>query len=275
MEDNPFAGRANDPFLRSRPIGGSRSVPQLVPALEPRQRCFSIRTASTASDRRSASILVDKMYATRGYRSSALPEQDSPVLKTFLASDSGKALGTLTIRLDSTQGLHAETLFAAEVAAFRDAGLGVCEFTKLAMDRRARSPRLLASLFHAAYIFARRVHSLDRLLIEVNPRHVKYYETMLGFKVIGEVRHNERVKAPAVLMSLDLSHAEEQIEKFGGKAELSISTRSAYPYFFSPSDEVDILARMAKPGVDIAHVYDLNATDENSLAAQQDSRTQH
>ena len=36
-------------------------------------------------------------------------------------------------------------------------------------------------LFHIAYIFARRMHDRTDLLIEVNPRHVRFYERMLGF----------------------------------------------------------------------------------------------
>ena len=43
-------------------------------------------------------------------------------------------------------------------------------------------------------------HSFDYVVIEVNPRHVRYYERMLGFEVIGPERMNPRVEAPAVLL---------------------------------------------------------------------------
>ena len=122
------------------------------------------------------------------------------------------------------------------------------------MDRRARSPRLLAALFHVAYIYAHRIKNLHYLLIEVNPRHVGYYETMLGFKVIGAERHNARVNAPAVLLALDLQHAEEQIRLFGGKPEMAATERSAYPHFFSPKDEAGIVDRLRQTDEDIAHV---------------------
>ena len=222
-----------------------------------RQPCFRIRAADSTRERRSVNSLVDRMYATRGYETTSLPDEDSPCRKTFLASDHNVAVGTLTIGFDSTDGLLADELFAEEVGRLRKANLKICEFTKLAMDRRARSPRLLASIFHVAYIYAHRIKVLHNLLIEVNPRHVRYYEAMLGFKVIGAERHNLRVNAPAVLLSLDLCYAEEQIHRFGGRSELSGIERSAYPYFFSANDEAGIIDRLHRADEDIAHVFEI------------------
>ena len=220
--------------------------------------CFKIRAADCSRERRSANSLIDRMYATRGYETTSLLEEESPDTKTFLASDHNAAIGTLTIGLDSAKGLLADDLFADEIRHFREAGLEICEFTKLAMDRRARSPRLLASLFHVAYIYAHKIKSLHNLLIEVNPRHVRYYQTMLEFKIIGAERHNLRVNAPAVLLSLDLCYAQEQIHRFGGKHEMFATERSAYPYFFSVSDEEGIIDRLHRTDEDIAHVFEIN-----------------
>lgn len=227
-----------------------------IPAEAFSQSSFKIRAAETSRERRSASGLIDRMYATRGYQTTPLPEEDSPNRKTFLASDHNAAIGTLTIGIDSAAGLLVESLFPDEVNGFRAAGRRICEFTKLAMERGARSPRLLAALFHVAYIYAHRIEDLHNLLIEVNPRHVRYYETMLGFKVIGAARHNARVNAPAVLLSLDLCYAEEQIKVFGGRPEMSATERSAYPYFFSAKDEEGIVGRLHEADKDIAHVFE-------------------
>jgi hypothetical protein len=196
------------------------------------------------------------MYATRGYRGVAPIKDETPHRRTFLASEHNVAIGTLTIGTDSADGLVVEDLFPDEVGKFRAAGLRICEFTKLAMDRSARSPRLLASLFHVAYIYAHRIKDLTHLVIEVNPRHVRYYETMLGFKIIGAARLNARVNAPAVLLSLDLGYAEEQIRIFGGKPQMAEIERSAYPYFFSVKDEAGIVSRIHEADEDIAHVFD-------------------
>jgi hypothetical protein len=224
------------------------------------RRFFRIRAAESPRERRSASSLIERMYATRGYQSDAIPEEVCPHRKTFLASDHNTPIGTLTIGTDSAEGLFIDSLFPDEVGPLRGAGLRICEFTKLAMDRRARSPRLLASLFHVAYIYAHRIKHLTHLLIEVNPRHVRYYETMLGFKVIGAARHDARVNAPAVLLSLDLGYAEEQIHLFGGNPEMSATERSAYPFFFSVKDEAGIVGRMHQSDEDIAQVFDAAST---------------
>ena len=37
-------------------------------------------------------------------------------------------------------------------------------------------------------------------VIEVNPRHARYYQRTLGFRQIGELRQCQRVEAPAVLL---------------------------------------------------------------------------
>jgi len=112
------------------------------------------------------------------------------------------------------------------------------------MDNLVHSRRVLASLFHVAYIYAHRIRGVDQLMIEVNPRHVRYYERMLGFKVSGPQRLNRRVSAPAVLMSLDFRHAHEQINRLGGKPELADMNRSLYPLFFSVPEEAGIVGRL-------------------------------
>lgn len=253
------------PF-RSMLAGPPRAVD--LPSESDRKRLFNIRAAQSARERRSASSLLSRMYATRGYEGAHLADEECEHAKTFLASDHDSAIGTLTIGLDSPSGLKLEALFADEVAHFRDAGHRICEFTKLAMDRRARSPRLLASMFHVAYIYAHRVKELTHLLIEINPRHVRYYETMLGFKVIAAARHNPRVNAPAVLLALDLGYAEQQIRRFGGRPELSVLERSAYPHFFSSRDEAGIIGRLYRSVEDIAHVFELDAVRAAQAGAE-------
>lgn len=209
-------------------------------------RLFKIRTADTSGQRSSASVLINRMYAKRGYLSSPLPERQLPTSITLTASDHEATIGTITIRFDSEQGLNVDDLFSEEAHELRRRGRKVCEFTKLAMDSVVRSKRVLASLFHVAYIYAHRMMGFDDLLIEVNPRHVRYYHQMLGFSALGETRLNRRVNAPAVLMRLPFSHAHEQIAKFAGNPEVSASERSLYPMFFAIHEEAGIVGRLRK-----------------------------
>lgn len=211
-------------------------------------RIVTIRAADSGGRRSSANILVHKMYATRGYTTSLAP-QDASNLVTLIATDHDETIGTISVRFDSPEGLRAEELFPDEIRALRDEGRHLCEFTKLAMDHVVKSKRVLASLFHTAYIWAHRILDFDDVVIEVNPRHVLYYRKMLGFTVIGPERMNRRVNAPAVLMRLDFLLARRRVERWAGTAEQNPLERSLYPYFFSPAEEAGLIARLPKAPV--------------------------
>jgi hypothetical protein len=207
---------------------------------------FKIRAAESWGDRSSASFLVNRLYSTRGYKTSRFSGEDDPSRMTLLATDHQNVVGTLTIGFDCDRRLLVDELFPEAVDSLRDAGRDVCEFTKLAVDGLVRSQRALAAMFHVAFIHAHRIQGCDNLLIEVNPRHVRYYEAKLGFKVFGPERLNRRVNAPAVLMSLDLWYAQEQVGKFGGKPELSATERTLYPFGFSANEEAGIVGRLRR-----------------------------
>lgn len=204
---------------------------------------FKIRAADSWGARNSASMLISRLYASRGYRSSPLSDRADPAQVTLVASKQDSVVGTLTVRFDSHEQLLADALFPDEVNALRASGRQLCEFTKLAIDGLVRSQRVLAALFHVAFIHAR-VRGCDDLLIEVNPRHVRYYETKLGFKVLGPQRLNRRVNAPAVLLSLDLWFAQEQVARFGGGVATGAKERSLYPFAFSTAEESGIVGRL-------------------------------
>ena len=211
------------------------------------QKNFRIRLADTESGRNSASMLINKMYAWRGY-GSAHQVKASPSRITLTASDKEKVIGTVTLGIDSEEGLLADEIFKPEIDARRNAGGKVCELTKLAFDPDIRSKFALASLFHIVFIYGRRMHNCTDVFIEVNPRHRRFYETMLGFRRQCEIRTNPRVNAPAVLLWVDIGYVEEQIHKYGGTSDNPDTTRSLYPYFFSPREEPGIHGRLVSLG---------------------------
>jgi hypothetical protein len=225
----------------------STDDPTYESAAEPfNQNYLKIRAARSEGQRSSASILINKMYATRGYLSNGLSGNGQDAYRmTLTANEDDLTIGTLTIGFESPQGLMSDDIFKRDIDALRAEGRKVCEFTKLAMESTSKSKRPLASLFHVAYIYAHRIHCYQDLVIEVNPRHVAYYQRALGFTVLAPQQMNRRVNAPAVLLRLDFSHAEEQIGRFGGTAPESCATeRSLYPYFFSVREEAGIVGRL-------------------------------
>ena len=204
---------------------------------------FKIRLADNQGQRNSASMLIKKMYSWRGYESS-FSNDEQPNRITLVASSGDLTVATITIGFDSAIGLLVDELYQDEIDILRQRGRRLCEFTKLAVDSGIRSKQVLAAIFHIAYIYSRDIQGHTDLFIEVNPRHVRFYEKMLGFVKFGDEKVNKRVNAPAILLWLELDYARSQIDKFGGRNELSETEKSLYPYFFSPPEEQGIANRL-------------------------------
>lgn len=207
---------------------------------------FRIRLASDEGRRSLASYLVSKRYGWRGYTTG--PIRSTPDQITLIASDDERALATISVGFDREAGLLADSLYPDEVAGLRALGARLCEFTKLAVEPGKHSQEVLAMLFHIAYIYARRINRCTDLLIEVNPRHVRYYELALGFVRLGPERTCPRVDAPAVLLKLDLAHCEQELARVGGHRKIAGRIRSLYPLGFSPPEEDGIHARLFQLG---------------------------
>jgi hypothetical protein len=216
------------------------------------QDSFGIRLTDTAEGRNSASMLINKMYAWRGYAGTH-HFSDDPNRITLTATDKGEVVGTLTLGIDSEIGLMADQIFKDDLDLHRRNGARLCEFTKLAFDPAVRSKTALANLFHLAVIYARDLHQCTDIIIEVNPRHRRFYEYMLGFQREGEMRVNTRVNAPAQLMRINLEFVTEQIRKYGGTFSTAGNERSFYPYFFSPREEQGIIHRLLSIDEQQAH----------------------
>ncbi len=210
------------------------------------QQQFQMRLANSQGIREAASLLIKKMYSWRGYNTDSLtPDPNKITLVTYYEDN---VVGTLTIGLDSRQGLAADELYHPEVELLRSQGRKIFDITRLAIDLNLKSKRVMPALLHLAYIYAKNIHHCTDTLIEVNPRHVIFYERMMGFKQFGPERICPRVNAPAVLLTLKMSYMSEQIEKYGGLGPDAKNTKSIYPYFFSRTDELGITQRLLRDG---------------------------
>ena len=150
----------------------------------------------------------------------------------------------MSLRLDSDQGLAADDLYGDETRAMRAQGRRICEFTRLAVDTTHVSYPVLAALFHTVFLFAQELRGFDYAVIEVNPRHVGYYQRSLGFDVIGGRRHNPRVNAPAVLMGVPFADIAEKLERHGGKGTRAPIARNLFEHGFSRAEAEGILGRL-------------------------------
>lgn len=191
--------------------------------------------------------LVERRYGDRGLAVSkekfSSRNEAGDIICT--ARNGEQIVGTLSVRFDGKAGLHADTLFETEIAEWRAAGVKLCEFGSLAVDRHSHNAkRVLAQIFHLGYLHAHRKAGCERLVIEVNPRHVAFYRRYLGLLPFTTARHNPRVNAPAVLMSIDFATVRDQIALWGGRPEVLTQARCLYPLAWDAATEAAMLAKL-------------------------------
>ena len=211
-------------------------------ALVLRKGRIAAHVAHTSYHRLATDQLIKELYEWRGYQSDAL-QDGHPGRKTFLATSGAQSLGTLSIKLDSEVGLTADGLYKPEIDLFRRQGFRVCEMGKLAIAQTEDSRDVVATLFNMAYIYTHVLNRSTHTFIEVNPRHVSFYRRLLGFEVAAEERFCSRVSAPAILLRLDLAHAERQIEKLATRNGVCGNTRSRslYASFLTKQEEKRVI----------------------------------
>jgi hypothetical protein len=206
-------------------------------------RLIDFRIADSGAQRVSASALINRMYSWRGY-SSNHEVAAKPDGSTFTVWSDEKIIGTLTLTVDSEAGLSIDKTFAKELKPFRaHPGASLCELTKFAFDPSPNSRPLMASLFHIIYLYGIRCFDCTDLFIEVNPRHVRFYEIMLGFVRVGPLKTNSAVDAPSQLMRLRVSDIRCYIDIYAGCEQQT--GRSLYPHFFELAEEKQVGDRIA------------------------------
>jgi hypothetical protein len=183
-----------------------------------------VRVAESVCEQEAADKIVSARYAWRGYQCSsgaddcARADARSPKYFTLLASRGDKTVGTLTIGVDRGAGLLVEETARDIVDGLRSLGRCTMELIRLAVEDEVDSKAVLGELFFAAYAIGHIVHEATDALIEVNPRHVGFYEKVFGFVREASERVCTRVNAPAVLMRLDLAKLDQRLGMFSPDA---------------------------------------------------------
>ena len=187
-----------------------------IPA--PKSAQLRVAVARSPEDIEAANHLVRKRYAWRGYEVETTPDACADRTRqrfeqeiTFVAANHEATIGTVTLGLDGPFGLLAEETHGDVIDTARTSGRRVCELTRLAVAESVDSKSVLASLFGLAYAAGRSIHDVTDVFIEVNPRHVVYYSRILGFVVAAGERLCERVRAPSVLLHLEIEVLAERL----------------------------------------------------------------
>jgi hypothetical protein len=170
--------------------------------------------ASTAAQLAAATALVESRYAWRGY---ALDTGGTMAQSgvTLIALQTGATMGTVTLQLDGPAGLAADAGYRATIDAVRARGRRVCELTRLAIDSAAEWRPTLGALLGLAYLVGRALHEVTDVFVEVNPRHERFYRHMFGFVTAAGRQICPRVKAPAVLLRLEVERLDARLVDYG------------------------------------------------------------
>lgn len=185
---------------------------------------IDLRVAKSYRECEEAEELVYRQYVARGFSVSEPGSHPHPARKdarresVIVARIGGRPVGTMTVGIDSPNGLLVDEANRESVDPFRSRGLRLGEVVRFALDKDIDSRRVLASLFNAAHgiMEANRLHFV---FIEVNPRHVAFYRRAFCFKVAGPEKTCPRVGAPSVLLRMAVDEFTSKI----GQLEKALS----------------------------------------------------
>lgn len=166
---------------------------------------YCIRQVNSTKQCIRVNTFLRHRYAACGYYipDTMIHPHHKPHQITFEASREQEVIGTLTLTLDSNEGLLADELYKNEIDTIRSKNRKLCEISKLAFKTNTDLKKIMAELFHVAYIYAHSLHAATDAVIEVNPRHAVFYKQLLGFQEIGSQRICPRVNAPALLLHFE------------------------------------------------------------------------
>lgn len=177
---------------------------------------IDLSVARSSRDRQEAEELVYRQYSARGYSVAEPGSQPRPARadarreSVILARVGGNAVGTVTVGIDSPNGLLVDEGNRDIIDPIRGRGMRLGEVVRLAVEQQFDSRRVLAALFNAAH-GVMEANRLDHVFIEVNPRHVGFYCRTLCFEVEGDEKLCPRVGAPSLLLRMKVSNLTAKI----------------------------------------------------------------
>ncbi|MBI1397331.1 MAG: hypothetical protein GC151_15270 [Betaproteobacteria bacterium] len=182
--------------------------------------------ATTREQLVAATELVRQRYEWRGYETGSIdvePETGTRAFVTLVTFELGHVIGTMTLTFDGPTGLCIDHTYPDVISAARENGRTLCELTRLAVAPNSDSRRVLSSMFALAYKIGRVERGATDLYIEVNPRHAPVYRKLFGFTVASDVRECGRVKAPAILLRLDIEKLDGELATYMGRTAATLA----------------------------------------------------
>ncbi|MFT4172300.1 MAG: hypothetical protein QM639_07055 [Rhodocyclaceae bacterium] len=183
---------------------------------------FRVGIAHTSWQLERARQLVDTCYHHAGFRAAG-PVRHGAGNKTItaLAMRASRAIATVTLTVDGSNGLHADDQYADELGDLRAGGARLAEFGRLAVDASMPFVRVLGPLVRKAALIGRHELGMTDIVVECHPRHAEFYCRTLAFRRLGGLTQCRRVGAPAVLLHLRAGHLEDLAQQLTHNARLA------------------------------------------------------
>jgi len=171
---------------------------------------ITVRTAKSTDLSKVVELILDA-YNVRGY--SPIPGAIEQYLKNdnalVLVAEKAKKeiVGTMSILFD-TGKIPTDEVFPAETTRVRETSRQVAYLGSFAVRKEEWKTGMLSIGFALICEVIARASNYDAntAVIVVNPRHVRFYSNMLGFKKVAYCDNMPGLeKAPAVMMVLDSS----------------------------------------------------------------------
>lgn len=203
---------------------------------------YTIKPATTRGELIEAFSLAHDRYVQLGYMD---PEPCGmrlklqnilPSTRVFAAYHEGKMVATATLILDSPLGLPSDDIYKFELDSLRAKHRFVAEGSSLVTAREFSCSNVFMLLFKVAYAYAKYA-KVDDICIAVNPKHTRFYETILLAEPIGGLRSFPSVKdAPAILERIELRNADGRFEEAYGMEEFDCDL---YTFFFTANKGIE------------------------------------
>lgn len=217
---------------------------------------FTIKIANTLEEREAVFRLGYQIYLEKGYidenpQKWLVRDFDAnPETVILIVKDKEeKVVGSLTLVFDGSLRLPVEKTYGEEIECLRNQKEKIVEVTRLIIDPEFRnSKEILVLLINYLYVYSYHIKKYSCFAVEVNPRHVAYYQGLMHFKKIGDLKECADVKnAPAVLLYLPLQYMHEEVLKLSTDNEAFSSTkRSLYKSFAKANQESMIASYLQK-----------------------------
>lgn len=195
-DENSMGRAVVRPIINGSPDARIRYRDQGPPDDPRQQNEIKYRPVCCRSDLLGAFALLQNRYEAAGLAESLPSRANLPSIRmmpfhgwrqsqVFVAAIGRRIVGTVTLVRDGRFTIPISENYGREISTARASGV-VAEITSLAVDPVHPKPTEIFGQLTRSLMFFARHHGVDLLAATVHPRHAKFYQNAMGFRVIGD-----------------------------------------------------------------------------------------